>query len=544
MTSISPSNVPELPFELWEIISSHLPNRDIKSMRLACKQFSNAARLRIQRVFLSANPLNIEVFRAIADHKTFRLRVTEIIWDDARFLKGPRRLTSPPDWDDELISDEDKTEDEHDYGPWHEKHDEEYPRWFKMACQENLDELSQRKGRDVDRPDHIARAEQVAAQLPLNECWEYYQNLLRQQANVLAANEDEEAFLYGLKQFPALKRITITPAAHGVLFAPLYPSSMIRAFPKGFNYPIPRTWPMPTTFDTEMPPLAYTWQRLDEAHKDKYRGFRIVTRVLAKMKHNVSELVINPNQLPTGLNCTILDHPCEEYNNLATLLKQPRFRRLDLAFIVRGIEREDLNWRSFRNGNLHRALSEARDMEDIRLCTTGPPRKVYGAGPARDFIPLLSIFPVEKWPKLRHFELSRFLVVQADVISLLSALPETIRSIQLSNLKFLDNGGTWYDLLTEMRRQIRGNAPWPDRGTASWPQVTIVFSSYNALCGRGTWLEQEIYDFLYREGENPFYNPPTTGVRYGFGTERDAFEPSYDRPHIHGRTLREKGYVK
>lgn len=92
MSPVMLDSVPALPFELWDAISSHLPNRDIKSMRLVCKQFHNAARLRLHRVFLSANPLNIEVFRAIADHDTFRHRVKEIVWDDARFLKGPRRL--------------------------------------------------------------------------------------------------------------------------------------------------------------------------------------------------------------------------------------------------------------------------------------------------------------------------------------------------------------------------------------------------------------------------------------------------------------------
>jgi hypothetical protein len=70
MTSIGQSIA--LPLELWREITSHLPNRDIKSMRLASKQYSNAVELRLQRVFLSANPLNIEVFRAVADHEKFR----------------------------------------------------------------------------------------------------------------------------------------------------------------------------------------------------------------------------------------------------------------------------------------------------------------------------------------------------------------------------------------------------------------------------------------------------------------------------------------
>ncbi|OJJ88627.1 uncharacterized protein ASPGLDRAFT_31751 [Aspergillus glaucus CBS 516.65] len=85
--------------------------------------------------------------------------------------------------------------------------DDGCPKWFKRECEDNLDDLRQRKGTDVDRPDHVARREQVYAQPPLRERWEYYQDLLRQQNNVLAAESDEDAFLYGVKQFPAPRKV-------------------------------------------------------------------------------------------------------------------------------------------------------------------------------------------------------------------------------------------------------------------------------------------------------------------------------------------------
>ncbi|KAJ5360502.1 hypothetical protein N7517_009693 [Penicillium concentricum] len=56
----------------------------------------------------------------------------------------------------------------------------------------------------------------------------------------IADNSDLRAFLDSVRQFPALKRVTITPPAHGHLFVPLHQTPMIRAFPKGFNYFIPR----------------------------------------------------------------------------------------------------------------------------------------------------------------------------------------------------------------------------------------------------------------------------------------------------------------
>lgn len=112
---MTPQNgLSELPLELWHLISSHLPNRDVKSLRLTCRQFRSAATLRIQRVFLSANPLNIEVFRAIAAHNSFRHKVTEIVWDDARFnVEDPRFMRYPhmrPEDEDELFSNENEEE--------------------------------------------------------------------------------------------------------------------------------------------------------------------------------------------------------------------------------------------------------------------------------------------------------------------------------------------------------------------------------------------------------------------------------------------------
>lgn len=78
----STSGLASLPVELIHAVIALLPNRDIKNLRLTCTRLGRIAHPRLKRVFLSANPLNIEVFRAIADHDCFRRGVVEIIWDD------------------------------------------------------------------------------------------------------------------------------------------------------------------------------------------------------------------------------------------------------------------------------------------------------------------------------------------------------------------------------------------------------------------------------------------------------------------------------
>ncbi|KAF2963472.1 hypothetical protein GQX73_g10101 [Xylaria multiplex] len=81
----------------------------------------------------------------------------------------------------------------------------------------------------------------------------------------------------------------------------------------------------------------------------------------------------------------------------------------------------------------------------------------------------VSIFRTDKWPRLKHFGFKRFLVTQADVISLLTSLPLTFWPIQLSFIYFLDGGGTWKTLLEEMR----DTPGWGNRAEDARPTVSI-----------------------------------------------------------------------
>ncbi|KAJ5763281.1 hypothetical protein N7533_001962 [Penicillium manginii] len=537
-----------LPPELWYAISSYLPNRDIKSLRLVSKRFCNSVELRLGRVFLSANPLNIKVFRAIADHEEFRHKISEIVWDDARFARGPSTEIIHPeqglylpitDASDEETEFESRQHHDEIQGPpnWEvyesdfdfgDREDTEFgdpiyqlrnsanfrgrncPLWFKAACVNNIEHIfmRRRKLNMIEAWHQKFKDERKLgkAALSMNESWKIYQSLLRKQADVLAGNYDEEAFLYGLERFTALKRVTITPAAHGVPFAPLYQSPMIRAFPPGFNYPIPRGWPISTTEEPE-DVITFPWQQVDERHREKYHAFRIVTRTLAQQKHNVVELILEARQLYTGINCTIFDQPCMEHDNLLTILKKPGFRRLDISLIFGGRGSATENWKTFRNGRLHKTLGTMTDLEEFTFYTAGLDNCYEWKNPPVDTNPvsLEHIFPVEKWSKLRHFALSRFIVSQADLITLLSKLPDTLRSVRLSFLVFFENATSWHTFLEELRTKIQERSLWPGHR----PNVIIGNERTFLLLGGAVWLGKAVDDFLYEGGENPFYDPPS-----------------------------------
>ena len=509
------SPLTQLPQELLNSILSYLPNRAIKSLRQTCRSLCASAHLRLNRAFLSANPLNISVFRAIAYHDTFRHGIEEIVWDDSLLLsdsQGRAYHGFPDESATELL--------------------DGVPTWFRRGRGATMAEIRRRN------PAHAAKLRYSATQT-VAQSWQHYQQLRREQDAVLESGADVEALRLGLARFPNLRRITITPAAHGFQDVPLYETPMMRALPSGFYCPVPRGCGAMEA--PERPTTPLPWDRpgisredLDEM-ESMWRGFRIVTAALAattghQLQHRVSELVLDVACLNSGLNCHIFDQPCEEYDTLVAIISRPGFHRLDLALQVVKLELED--WISFRSGYLLHALEKAVDMEHFSLRTNvernEDPVLANGWG-VHNHVPLRTIIPVDKWPRLRHLGLSGFLVQQTDVVSLLASLPPTVRSVELSFLYFLDGSGSYRDLLVDMREKLG----WSTRPETRRPKVRVGVS-IAPIVGRAIWVDKEVDQFLYRDGENPFgfgSGFPNT-VRMGKGIWRDRFDPAYEQPYV------------
>ncbi|PNP37987.1 hypothetical protein TGAMA5MH_10086 [Trichoderma gamsii] len=509
-----------LPPEIIEDILSNLDNRAIKSLRLTCRWFSAIAALRINRVFLSANPLNIQVFRAIADHDVFRHRIVEIIYDDARL------------WRDATDAPEARAPSDPSYGTYYR----DYPsdmEWFESERDENIKELRRRQNDDDPRrPEHVAMARRVHAELSLKESWAYYQDLLRQQEEVIASGADADALRYGLQRFPSLRKVTVTPATHGWLFMPLYETPMIRAFPCGFNCPIPRAWPyaIDAFEDIYYNLRAAPW----ENEKTRWRGFILVTKVLAEGRHNVLEYGIDGHYLGTGLNCRIFDDRCEEYEDFVSVLRLPGFKKLQFSLFVEG--QEGMGWWALRNGLLRKALAEATQLEHVSIATN-----LNWFSMEREEAPGLRRFlPIECWPRLQHFELWHVDVSQAELLSVISRLPDELLSIQLNFLYI--HPGHYSDLLDQMRDKLH----WCEKR----PQTRVIIGVPIdiRIHGRAIWLEKEIDDFFKRGGINPFeqkegyHDLPLP--RFGMGVVRDAFDPDYVRPWVDEETYQILGYHK
>ena len=57
----------------------------------------------------------------------------------------------------------------------------------------------------------------------------------------------------------------------------------------------------------------------------------IMMHELEIQEHDVTEFVIDVNEIETRLSCRIFDKPSEAYNDFVTLLQTPGSRRVDLA---------------------------------------------------------------------------------------------------------------------------------------------------------------------------------------------------------------------
>lgn len=489
---LGPGLLLRLPPELLDGITQLLPNSDIKCLRLACAYLGRIAQLHIPRVFLSPNPVDVDVLRAVADHETLRKKVVEIVYDDTRFPF--------PLGDD-------------DAGYWDEDTEEtskisDIPISFVSEYRKKAAEILGYTGSDA----YLLETENVKSPpVSLVKSYGAYRGLVQGQERVLATDGDVEALEYGLQRFPHLRRITLTPALHGYPGTTPYSTPMLRSLPHGTIYPIAYGWPLIDRRGNSWS-TPHSWEGEE---KEKWRGFCLVNRTVAQhLRENpgacISDLVIDVNHLLTGLSCRIFENEeNDEYKDLLTILGHPGFSHIDLAlFSWRYLQTGSL---TITSGHLPRALAAARDLQHVSLSTNFLlPDRDGDTYEENDFVPLRAIFPIEAWPNLRHFGLSNFPVKQDDLMSFLLELPPTLRSVELSLLTFYPEHGNYASLLEEMRDRLA----WHERAVADRPEVIICMDP--GPQGWGTPEYVKVDEFLYSDGKNPLITKIAWGS-YGQG---------------------------
>ncbi|RGP61295.1 cyclinlike f-box [Fusarium sporotrichioides] len=517
-----------LPPELGDHISSFLTNRDIKSLRLTFSFVCRIVTLRIDRVFISANPRNIEVVHEIAKHEEFRKRVREVIWDETYF-----------DWPDTHI-------------PFLQII------WYKELCKPEIDRLGRSEGNDcvIDRPGHAVRMRQLGAAMPPEESFKFYQKLLQEQDRVLRSRVDVKAFEYALDRFPSLRQVTISTKTHGRLFMPLYESPMIRSFLYGFMYPLPQP-ELNEEYYAYKPP----WRHQDPRPVHRH-GVCSTLRALAKHgKHDVSEFVIEDaveytHKISDGIStqtCTLAD--------LHLLIQRPGFRRLDLH--------------TSRRFPLHETLEKVENLQSLCVQVTGHDLNTEYA---------VLKFSNQTWTHInRHAKMDEYpefprplvqnlqnLVIQGacvDIWNLVMALAPlaSLRSLELRSVSF-NHEKSFGEALecayisqnpSDFLYALRDNTDWRSRPLR--PKVTIFLSDERWAKGQMVKIDSEVNEFLYEDGENPFVcvtefkeiddmwvrleHGDLDKMCSGKGINMDELDPEYERPNYDDETLKLLGII-
>ncbi|KAI5292412.1 hypothetical protein KEM52_006375 [Ascosphaera acerosa] len=506
----------DLPAELFNMIVVLLDPVTLANARLTCRTFAYNAPLRIPRVFLSANSLNIRVFNQIASHEYYRRRVKEIVYDDSQLydFEG-ERATAP------IL-------EVHRYD-------------FHIAQSRNVQDLVRRAEENglTNSSHSVKQLLALECQLGPKQSWKYHMQEVKDQTMCIETAQDMAAFAYGLKQFINLERITLTAAAHGFLWRALYRTPMIRAMPFGLNRPIPRGWrgppPMPHTMT-----LAWPWNSDAQMYRlvtRQYRGFCVILDGLRRHATETpdarcpAEFVVDCRLLKTGLNPRIFDNPCYEYQGFKHMISRPGFRHLDLTFTANLIDIDHLQ--SYRNGLFRAALSCATDLEYFAFTSVLDNSEPWLN--SDHYLPLDEMFPVDCWPRLKHFGLIGWHLEGSDLMDFLASMPPTVTTIELSSLHFVRHSGRHETLL----ESIRDNLDWYKRPPPAQPRLMMRLQG--SIEGRAWCLDQEANDFVYRGGPNPFGSTPSGehGMRVdtvmpGFGREIDLLDPLYGQTHCGG----------
>jgi hypothetical protein len=540
----------KLPEELFVVIVSLLSNKEIKQMRLANRECRDRLALRIERVYISPNTTNLEVFLAILEHPHYRPLIREIIWDDALLEHYRSPEEEEIDFEDDhkdtvnLLSYDDF---EHGLDAYQGQCFPDGPKQFAAAKKWSM------TGQCLE--------EDVPGCLTIQENIDIYRRLFEDQARIILEKADVLAFRRGLAEFPALQRITLTSVAHGpVIHRPCHTTPMIRALPINFMYPCP-----------------YPCGDKDEG----WHGMSIILDELARSERTLQELVIETRYAATGLAQRFFDFT-QDYQNLGQVLKAQGLRRLDLALDVEGGEyykSESLMF--FPLGRLRKILSKATSMANFSLSASTTPRfhsehiiNLDGA------CWILKAIPTRRWSSLRHLGLANFPLMIQDFLKFLSNLPRTIQSLVFVDVQFRENYFTGHDQLDPYEAYEHGEYDedaneggdeidhaidqsiqnfQSDRWVANWDVVLEVCRadfryranrpefSVGQCCGEveylkrcdqsdpgrpvrysRKWVKDDIAAF-FDGGPNPFVGEKEPSlIQDGFGLIRDDYDDSHE----------------
>lgn len=311
-----PVTVPvEVPAEILVEIFSHLPRRDIKAIRVVCKNFEAASsQYLFDRLYVSPQKFHLKILAKVSQHPVYSKYVEEIVYDCSLFRP---ELLCIEAYEAELLV----------YGHPFDK------QWLERAHE--------------------------------RYCRHYYQ-----QEEIIAADADFKALCSALHRMPKVTIVSLIDGWESCGHVDEYgsnrgnqPSNTLgtynaRILERPYDVPLARRWEDFSKCPRFLRPAP--WEYLGEEMEKGVRGFHVVFRAMSLSQHRIQTFFVDSNTdaMDRGIPSTFL---CMSPSYLQTTCNVFKYlRRIVLEIMV--MSETDLE-----DGKVAKMLSAAESLEDLRI---------------------------------------------------------------------------------------------------------------------------------------------------------------------------------
>lgn len=498
--------ITDLPAELLEIVCEHVSKLDIKRLRLASKHLASSVYLRIDRIYVSPNRANLDYLHQIQAHPTYRGRVREIVWDDALL----NEYSTLKEFRAAIVADERETTRaiESRLEQAMEIYGDENPEYRSLEMEDLLQDgrlTEVAKGILLRYDDQFSRdiLARNATMMSIEDSYVLYQELYRQEQELVEQQIDAAALHQALAGFPNVRRVTLTTdvwPAWNVL--PRYSTPYHRSLPLGFRKPAVWPWLRPRE---ESETIFDQWHsRNAKPTKDgdvlpgEHRSYGVVVSAVLTMPNpHIEEFVIESEHQANCYHHCFLVETSRNYQITKQMFQRTPLKHLKL--IVTPPNDYIMNPESLTN--LKSLLAELQYLEHLDLGFNDS-----RSGRTWRFFLRFNPIPETMRSRLRSLTLRNVKLSEQDLCNMLTTSPNLQHVTLYDCFQRMRPGCEWSWLFRQLRefynREINVSKP-------SFTVVAPLSRQYSQL------VDEEVDAFLYGddEAESPFVTrPPKPGA--------------------------------
>lgn len=433
-------NILDLPSELLAIICEDLSSIDIKRLRLASVYLAKHVDLRIDRVYISPNRANLQCLRNVLDHPRYKYHIAELIWDDTQLYEYAdlESFKYAIDADDRVI----KGNVERllwGLSQAHTESDDEFGAFDQDDLFDGGGGLTEvAKGVLLRHDSQFARhvIARNASLMSIEESYEIYQVLYRQEREIIKKGHDAAAVCYALENCPNLVRVVLTSEVWRPWhLQPVYDTPFRRSLPPGFRKP--SVWPWLSQSPNDTPARREYCDKImgnyvaSEATSlpTDFRGYSILVSALADLEDTqVSEFIVYPGHETIGISHHLFTTPNADFTNSLTMAQDLPLTRLALSINAQCCFHNTTTY--LRSGQLCTLLAAMSQLEHLDLSLNSTERHKVSAGAT--VRPSL-IFPTSLLPRLKTFALRNATFPELELTTLIANLTSA-QHITLDNI--------------------------------------------------------------------------------------------------------------